>query len=134
MTIGHPVFLPHPISREIGGVRCKTDYMKVLIATTSSWFSPLPIQIFSVIFQDYQHIVQTAFSKAEMQKILSLSDHEVSALHTSNSESLDGLACKSYCRKFRSERPRSQHQRRYRQYGPLSLHPRHINYPATSPH
>ena len=25
VTIGHPVFLPHPISREIGGVRCKTD-------------------------------------------------------------------------------------------------------------
>ena len=88
MTIGHPVFLPHPISREIGGVRCKTDYMIVLIPTTSSWFFPLPIQIFSVIFQDYQHIVQTAFSKAEMQKILSLSDHEASALHTSNSESL----------------------------------------------
>ena len=97
MTIGHPVFLPHPISREIGGVRCKTDYMKVLIATTSSWFSPLPIQIFSVIFQDYQHIVQTAFSKAEMQKILSLSDHEVSALHTSNSESLDDLAFFPIC-------------------------------------
>ena len=97
MTIGHPVFLPHPISREIGGVRCKTDYMEVLIATTSSWFSPLPIQIFSVIFQDYQHIVQTAFSKAEMQKILSLFDHEVSALHTSNSESLDGLAFFPIC-------------------------------------
>ena len=43
-------------------------------------------------FQDYQQIVNTVFLKAEMQKILSLSEHQASELHNSNSESLDGKA------------------------------------------
>ena len=68
MTIGHPVFFPRPITREMVVSDCKTDYMTVLIATTSSWFFPLPIQIFSFLFQDYHHIVHAAFLKAEVQK------------------------------------------------------------------
>ena len=71
--------------------------MTVLIATISSWFFPLPIQIFPFLFQDYQHIVHIAFLKAEMQKILSLSDHEASALHTSITEFPDGLAFFPIC-------------------------------------
>ena len=42
--------------------------MTVLIATTSSWFFPLPIQIFPFLFQDYQHIVHTAFLKGRGAK------------------------------------------------------------------
>ena len=46
----------------------------------------------SLFFQDYQHIVHTAVLKADIQKILCLSDHEATLLHTSNIESLDSLA------------------------------------------
>ena len=45
-----------------------------------------------VSFQDYQQIASTAFLKAEMQKILSLSEHYASELHNFNTEPLDGLA------------------------------------------
>ena len=76
---------------------CKMDYMTVLIATISSWFFPLPIRIFPFLFQDYQHIVHIAFLKAEMQKILSLSDHEASALHIFITESPNGLAFFPIC-------------------------------------
>ena len=61
------------------------------------FFHPLPIQIFPFLFQDYQYIVHAAILKAEMQKILSLSDHEASVLHTSNTESLDGIAFFPIC-------------------------------------
>ena len=72
---------------------CKTDYMTILCSRTSSWFFSLTHTNISLFFfQDYQHIVHTAFLKAEMQKILSLSDHEATALHTSNTDSLDGPA------------------------------------------
>ena len=71
---------------------CKTDYMAVLRFTNFSWFFSLTHTNISLFFQDYQHIVHTAVLKAEIQKILSLSDHEATALHTSNMESLDGLA------------------------------------------
>ena len=72
---------------------CKTDYMAVLSFTNSSWFFfPYPYKYFSFFFQDYQHIVHTAVLKADIQKILCLSDHEATLLHTSNIESLDSLA------------------------------------------
>ena len=72
--------------------------MTVLIATTSSsCFFPYPEKYSPFLFQDYQHIVHKAFLKTEMQKILSFSDHEASALHASNTESLDGLAFFPIC-------------------------------------
>ena len=55
------------------------------------------MQIFPFLFQDYQYIVDIAFLNAEMQKILSLFDNEGSALHTSSTESLDGLAFFPIC-------------------------------------
>ena len=48
---------------------------------------PFPYRYSSFLFQDYQQIVNTTFLKAEMQKILSLSEHEVSKLQNSNTES-----------------------------------------------
>ena len=67
------------------------EFIAILVATTSSWYVPYPCK-YSPLFQDYQKIVNTAFLKAEMQKILSLSDHEASELDNSNTESFDGLA------------------------------------------
>ena len=53
---------------------------------------PSPIQVSPFLFQHYQQIVNTDFLKAEMQKILSLSEHETSELQNSNTKSLDSLA------------------------------------------
>ena len=64
----------------------------MLIAITSSWNFPHPYRHSPFLFQDYQQIVNTAFLKVEMQKILSLSEHEASELQNANTESLDGLA------------------------------------------
>ena len=44
------------------------------------------------LFQDYQQTINTAFLKAEVQKILPFSEHEGSELQNTNHESLDGLA------------------------------------------
>ena len=55
------------------------------------------MQIFPFLFQEYQHIVNTDFLKAEMQKILFLRDNEASGLYTSNTESFDGLAFFPIC-------------------------------------
>ena len=71
--------------------------MTLLIAATLSCFFPLHIEIFLFLFQDYQYIVDTDFLKAEMQKILSLSDKEASAINTSSTESLDGPAFLPIC-------------------------------------
>ena len=60
-------------------------------------FFPFLIQKFGFLFQNYQYIVHTAFLKTEVQRILSLSDHEASALHTSNAEFLNGLAFFPIC-------------------------------------
>ena len=98
MTIGHPVLLA---SFYISRNRCcqivgRTTWQSSVPQLLPGFFS-LPTQIFPFLFQDYQHIVHTAFLKAEMQKILSLYDYEASALHTSNTESLDGLAFFPIC-------------------------------------
>ena len=98
MTIGHPVlFASFYISRN----RCcqivgRTTWQSSVPQLLPGFFS-LPTQIFPFLFQDYQHIVHTAFLKAEMQKILSLSDHEASALHIFITESPDGLAFFPIC-------------------------------------
>ena len=44
------------------------------------------------LFQEYQQIVNAATLKAEMQKILSLSEHEASEHQSSNADSLNVLA------------------------------------------
>ena len=47
-------------------------------------------------------MINTGFLKAELQKILSLSELEATELHDSNTESLDGLAF--FCNKFMARR------------------------------
>ena len=77
-------------------------FMAILIATTSSWYFPHPYIYSPFLFQDYQQMINTGFLKAELQKILSLSEREATELHDSNTESLDGLAF--FCNKFMARR------------------------------
>ena len=51
------------------------ELIAILIATTSSWYFPHPYWYPPFLFQNYQQIVNTAFLKAEIQKILSLSEN-----------------------------------------------------------
>ena len=69
-------------------------FLAVFVAITFSFNFPLLYRYPPFFFfpQDYQEIVSTAFLNAEMQKILSLSEHEAQELQNSNNESLDGFA------------------------------------------
>ena len=95
MTIGHPVFFA---SSYISRNRC------CQIVGRTIWQSSVPQLLPGSFPYPYKYlpfyfrITNTlSFSKAETQKILSLSDHEASALHISNTESLDGLAFFPIC-------------------------------------
>ena len=77
-------------------------FIAILIVTTSSWYFPHRYIYSPFLFQDYQQMINTGFLKAELQKILSLSEREATELHDSNTESLDGLAF--FCNKFMARR------------------------------
>ena len=76
---------------------CKTDYMIVLIATTSSWFFPLTHTNIPLFISGLPTHCPHSLREGRDAKILPISDHEASALHISNTESLDGLAYFPIC-------------------------------------
>ena len=74
------------------------EFGAIIIATTSScpFYHPYrypttPLLLF-FYFLDYQQIANAAFLRTEMKKILSLSEHEPSELHNSNTESHEGIS------------------------------------------